>query len=77
MTNRIAVNESMREHAINAAGSGHDLTGFDLVQDQDGRPNGYEVRCRRCNLSAWVGDLVMMYSLLAAACPWAVTKPTR
>ena len=37
MTNRIAVNESMREHAINAAGSGHDLTGFDLVQDQDGQ----------------------------------------
>lgn len=66
--------ESMMEIAVNAAGGGHDLTGFEPVEDQDGRPNGYEARCRKCNLTAWVDDSGMMYSLLADICPGGVTN---
>ena len=61
--------EAMLEVMVNVAGGGHDLTGFDPIQDQDRDPNGYEARCRRCNLTAWVGDGGSIYSLLAAECP--------
>ena len=43
--------------------------GSEPVTDHDGRPNGYQARCRRCNLTAWVDDSGMMYNLLAAVCP--------
>ncbi len=44
-----------------AALSGHELGPFEPVEVLTG---GYEVRCRKCNQSAWVGDSGLMYSLL-------------
>lgn len=64
-----AANEGMLQIAVNAAAGGHDMTGFEPVQDQDGDPNGHQAVCRRCGLSAWVDDSGMQYSLLAADCP--------
>ena len=64
-----AVNESMLEIAINAAGSGHDLGPFEPVEDGNGKPNGHQARCRRCEQSAWVDDTGLMYSLLDDVCP--------
>ena len=64
-----AANDSMLQIAINAAAAGHDLTGFQPVQDEDDNPNGYEARCRLCSMTAWVDDSGMMYSLLADTCP--------
>jgi len=60
---------SMLEIAVNGAAGGHDLTGFEPVQDHDDRPNGYQARCRKCDLTAWVDDSGMIYSLLAHKCP--------
>lgn len=37
-----AAREAMLEFAVNAAGGGHDMTGFEPVDDQDGRPNGFD-----------------------------------
>lgn len=64
-----AAKESMLEIAVNAASGGHDLSGFGLVEDHDGQPNGYQARCRKCNLTAWVDFSGMMYNLLADECP--------
>ena len=61
--------ESLIEIAVNSAAGNHDLGGFELVEDHDGDPNGYEARCRKCNQTAWVDFSGMMYSLLADACP--------
>ena len=61
--------ESMLSVAVNAAAGGHDMSGFDPVQDADGQPNGHQARCRRCNLTAWVSDQGLQYSLLADVCP--------
>ena len=61
--------ESMLEIMVDAAFGDHDLASFKPVQDQDGRPNGYQAKCRRCNITAWVDDSGMMYSLLTAMCP--------
>jgi hypothetical protein len=66
---------SMLELAVNATSGNHELDGFEAVDDYDGRHNGYETRCRRCNLTAWVDDSGMMYSLLAAVCPGANDDP--
>ena len=62
-------NESMLEIAVNAAAGGHDLGGFGLVHDHDNNPNGYQARCRKCDLTAWVDFSGMMYNLLADECP--------
>ena len=61
--------ESMLEIMVDAAYGDHDLGGFEPVDDYNGDPNGYEARCRRCNLTAWVDDSGLMYSLLADTCP--------
>lgn len=67
--NTAEVRESMLEIAVNAAAAGHDLTGFEPVQDADGEPNGYQAHCNLCSMSAWVGDNGLHYSLLADVCP--------
>ena len=64
MTDKTAANESMLEIAVNAAAAGHDLGGFDPVDDADGRPAGYQARCRGCGRTAWVGENGLTYSLL-------------
>ena len=61
--------ESMLSIAVNAAAGGHDLSGFEPVVDADGQPNGHQATCRRCGLSAWVGDNGVIYSLLDDVCP--------
>ena len=64
----MSANDSMLEIAVNALAAGHDLSGFEPVQDQDGDPNGYQARCKRCGASVWVGDNGLMYSLLDDIC---------
>lgn len=59
---------AMLEIAVNAAGMGHDLGGFEPVQDEDGNPTGYQARCRKCDMTAWVGNDGLRYSLLALEC---------
>ena len=61
--------ESMLQIAVDAAAGGHDLSGFEPVQDADGQPNGFQATCKRCGLTAWVGDNGVQYSLLADVCP--------
>jgi len=63
-----AANETMLQIAVNAAAAGHDLSGFEPVQDADGQPNGHQARCRNCQQSVWVGDNGLMYSLLDDIC---------
>jgi hypothetical protein len=65
-----AANESMLEIAVNAAAAGHDLTGFEKVDEAVGLPEGYEARCRKCRKTAWVGEDGLTFSLLnAERCP--------
>ena len=62
------LNQSMLEIAVNAAATGHYLGGFEPVDDTDGRPAGYQARCRKCGRTAWVGFDGLMYSLLEERC---------
>ena len=68
MTDKTAANESMLEIAVNAAAAGHDLGGFEPVDDTDGRPAGYQARCRSCGRTAWAGEDGLKYSLLGEYC---------
>ena len=60
---------SMLEIAVNAAAAGHDLAGFEPVQDGDGRDSGHQAECRRCGQTAFVSKSGLHYSLLDDACP--------
>ena len=64
-----AANESMLAIAVDAAAAGHDLTGFEPVEDDHAVLRGYQAQCRRCGKTAWVGRQGVMYSLLAEICP--------
>ena len=72
MTDKTAANESMLEIAVNAAAAGHDLSGFEPVQDGDAKPNGYQAKCRKCGQTAWVGDSGLIYSLLDSECDFTL-----
>lgn len=61
--------EAILEAQAEAALGGHDLGPFEPVEDQDGRPNGYEAECRLCKLTSWVGPQGLRYSLLESECP--------
>jgi hypothetical protein len=61
--------EAMLKIAVDAAAGGHDLSGFGLVLDPDGEPNGYQAQCRQCDQTVWVGFDGLMYSLLSDSCP--------
>ena len=39
---------AMLEIAVNAAGDGHDLGGFEAVASAVGMPEEFEARCRQC-----------------------------
>ena len=54
--------ESILEIQVNAALTGHDLGPFDPVDTFEGA--GYQVKCRKCGLTAWVGESGLMYGLL-------------
>lgn len=43
-----AANDFMLEIAVDAAATGHDLSGIIQVEDSDGRPNGWKARSREC-----------------------------
>lgn len=58
-----ALRESILELQVNAALAGHDLGSFEPVN------RGYEVRCRRCGKTAWLGESGLQYSLLGEQCP--------
>ncbi len=57
--------ESILEIQVDADLAGHDLGPFETAEVLTG---GYEVRCRLCNQSAWVGDFGLIYSLLGKMC---------
>ena len=63
-----AAKESMLETAVNAAAAGHDLTAFEPVEDANGNANGYQARCRRCDMTNWVGERGERLSLLEDRC---------
>ena len=63
-TDRSSANEAMLEIAVNSSAAGHDLSGFEPVEDADGRHTGYQARCRNCGQTAWVGTNGLVYSLL-------------
>ena len=63
MSDLVLANEAMLEIAVNAALGEHDLSGFDVVDAAVGLPEGFEVRCRRCGRTAWVGEDGLMCSL--------------
>ena len=44
--------ETMLEIAVDAAAADHDLSGFGLIEDHEGNPNGYQARCRKCDLNS-------------------------
>jgi len=62
---------SMMEVAVNAVGGNHDLSGFAVAEDSDGKADGYQAQCRRCGMTAWVSEDGLIYSLLEELCPGA------
>ena len=64
-----AARTAMLDIAASAALAGHDLAGFAAVTYYEGDQNGYQAKCRRCGMTAWVGSSGVMYSLLADRCP--------
>jgi len=60
------VRTSIVEIQVNAALSGHDLGPFEPVESFEGAD--YQARCRQCDLTAWVGESGLMYSLLGERC---------
>jgi hypothetical protein len=59
----------MLEVAVSAAGGNHDLSGFAAVEGSAGDMEGYQAKCRRCGMTAWVSEDGLIYSLLADICP--------
>jgi hypothetical protein len=58
----------MDEIAVNAATTGHDLTGFEPVVGADDTYSGYQVTCRQCGATTWVAQSGLIY-LLGESCP--------
>ena len=54
------------EAQATAALAGHDLGPFEPVDPEIG---GYQAACRRCGKTVWVGEVGLLYSLLADICP--------
>ena len=61
--------ESFLEVQVNAAVTGHDLSGFEPVNAR--MAGGYEARCRICSQTAWVGKNGLINSLLEDECAGA------
>lgn len=64
-----AARESVLEIMVDAAYGDHDLGSFEPVVDEDGKHNGYQAHCPRCDLSVWVDFSRLAYSLLDLVCP--------
>lgn len=63
-----AARESMLEVMVNAALTGHDLAGFEPVNEAGSHSTGWQAVCRLCGGSVWVGKSGLVYSLLAEQC---------
>ena len=55
--------EALLESQVEAALGGHDLAGWEEVE------NGWQARCSQCQMTTWVGDVGLRYSLLEDRCP--------
>jgi hypothetical protein len=63
--------DSILEAQVEAALQGHDLGSFKAVDTITG---GYEACCKRCQMTTWIGNSGLRYSLLADSCPAAEGK---
>ena len=59
--------EAILEAQIEASLGAHDIGPFEPVEDRVTR--GYEVKCRLCGGTSWVGDNGLRDSLLEDKCP--------
>ena len=60
--------QEMLEVAVNAAGAGHDLTGFSEAEGQTQALRGWRAMCRRCGQVVWVRYDGVTYNMLEDAC---------
>ena len=60
--------ESLLEAQAEAALGGHELEPFQAVDTISG---GYEARCKLCQMTTWVGENGLRYSLLEDRCKGA------
>lgn len=65
----MALRESVLQTQVDAALRGHDLTGFEVVDER-----GFQAKCRKCAGTVWVGVSGLIYSLLAESCSDSVEK---
>jgi len=56
--------ETRMEVMVAAAFDGHDLAEWVQTEDR----NGWQARCRRCDMTVWVGVSGVQYSLLGEGC---------
>ena len=56
--------ETRIEVMVDAAFDGHDLAEWVQTEDR----NGWQARCRRCDMTVWVGVSGVQYSLLGEGC---------
>lgn len=61
--------ESILQTQVNAALQGHDLTGYEVVDER-----GFQAKCRKCGGTAWVGVSGLIYSMLTESCSGSVEK---
>ena len=59
--------ENVLAAQVEAALQGHDLGGFEQVQEEEYKL-GYEARCKKCGKSVYVNYKVI-HSILAPKCP--------
>ncbi len=61
--------ESILQVQVEAALQGHDLAGFEVVDER-----GFQAGCRKCGGTVWVGVSGLIYSLLAESCSSPIEK---
>ncbi len=59
----VRLKESILEAQVEAALGDHNLTQWEDVE------NGYQAVCKLCQVTTWVGENGLRYSLLADTCP--------
>ena len=66
METREKLREAILEAQAEAALGGHDIGSFQAVDTITG---GYEARCKLCQMTTWIGENGLRYSLLEDSCP--------
>jgi hypothetical protein len=64
-----ALRESILQTQVDAALQGHDLTGYEVVDER-----GFQAKCRKCGGTVWVGVNGLIYSMLADSCSGLAEK---